>query len=276
MIETRRFWKYNGLGNDFILFDATKEGLCLSEGAARGLCDRRRGIGADGVLVLSPSACADVRLTIFNADGSEAEMCGNGLRCAARFLDEVKGARGRALVFETRAGPRTCRVDREVARCLVTAGMGAPTIQFVRGQIEVGERAVTGTAVSMGNPHLVLFDLPAEDFATLASRIERHAAFPNRTNIECACAIGPNIFEVLVWERGCGFTEACGTGACAVAVAARVEGRAAMDAEVELRLPGGSLFVRVDDESNEVVLRGEAALVFEGSIDVSSATPPSR
>ncbi len=286
----RRFWKYTGLGNDFILFDATREALFVSGEVAQALCDRRRGIGADGVLVVAGAPSADARLTVINADGSEAEMCGNGLRCAARFLDEVKGLGGRALQFETRAGPRRCRVRWEQAgRCLVTAEMGRPILaaaeipmracgelpdllpggRFVAGGLRVGDRVLTGTALSMGNPHFVTFDLSFEAFAALAPRIERHPAFPNRTNAECARQIGPACFEAIVWERGCGFTQACGTGACAVAAAAILGGRASRDEEIEVRLPGGALAVRMDREG-ALALRGEAARAFEGMIDLAA------
>ena len=318
----RRFWKYSGLGNDFILFDAMDEAIGMSGQRARALCERRFGVGADGVLVVEPSAVADARMTVINADGSEAQMCGNGLRAVARFLDEVKGLGGREMAVETAAGLRQCRVNWSGHRCEVSALMGQPRLKpreipmriestgclapggdrFVAGELVVGETRLTATAVSMGNPHLVCFDLDADRFADLAPSLERHAAFPERVNVECAKATGENRFEVVVWERGCGFTQACGTGACAVAVAAILEGRARLGAEIEVRLPGGELFIRVDGatgkgkpgaasavEAGEVAaekspsgpasveavsvgqatMRGEVSRVFEGMIDLA-------
>lgn len=285
----RRFWKYTGLGNDFILFDATREDLFVSGEAARALCDRRLGIGADGVLVIAASPSADARLTVINADGSEAEMCGNGLRCAARFLDEVLGHAGRDLTFETKAGTRRCRVRWTAGHCEVSAEMGRPILaaaeipmracpdlprlmpgdRFIAGRLRVADQGVTGTALSMGNPHLVCFDLDFESFAALAPRIERHEAFPNRINVECARQTGPRRFEVIVWERGCGFTRACGTGACAVAMAAMLEGRTVEGAPIEIALPGGRLFVEMDGAGG-AILRGEASRAFEGMIDLAA------
>lgn len=307
----RRFWKYSGLGNDFILFDAMDEAICMSGQRARALCDRRFGVGADGVLVVAPSAVADARMSVINADGSEARMCGNGLRAVARFLDEARGLGGREIAVETAAGLRFCRVNRFGHRCEVGARMGRPRLKpreipmrieatgclaqggerFVDGGIVVGKTRLTATAVSMGNPHLVCFDLDADRFADLAPSLERHAAFPERVNVECARKIGDNRFEVVVWERGCGFTKACGTGACAVAVAAILEGRARVGSEIAIQLPGGELFIRVDGAAGEgslsasgaaeagtfsegevavgeVTMRGEVARVFEGMIDL--------
>lgn len=289
----RRFWKYTGLGNDFILFDATREVLFLSEVAAQALCERRLGIGADGVLVIAPSTSADARLTVLNADGSEAEMCGNGLRCAARFLHEVKGLTGREIAIETRAGARRCCVRWTAGRCEVSAEMGSPILaaaeipmrtcaepmdprpcdRFVAGRLSVDGQDIRGTALSMGNPHFVCFDLAFDTFAALAPRIERHEAFPNRTNVECARQTGPHSFEVIVWERGCGLTRACGTGACAVAMAAMLEGRTTDSAEIEVSLPGGKLFVGRDG-AGSAILRGEASRVFEGMIDLDALCSP--
>lgn len=272
-MTTLPFSKFEGLGNDFILVDGLSRSLPSSITAidsVRRLCDRRRGVGADGViLVLPPSATSgcQVKMLVINADGSVPQMCGNGIRCVARFLHGQEAgpfSGATRLDIETDAGPRSCeiccaesgailvRVDMGIARFERSALPMSGTGCFIDGDLEVGGRSWRGTAVSMGNPHWVSFQADHEGLEHLARDIgplvERHSAFPERTNVEFAHMRGPAEVEVWVWERGVGLTQACGTGACAVVAAAVVTGRASAGQHVRVRLPGGALDICVEDD----------------------------
>ncbi|HVR18217.1 MAG TPA: diaminopimelate epimerase [Polyangiaceae bacterium] len=261
------FDKYEGTGNDFVVVEAEVESA-VSEDEARALCDRRFGIGADGVLLVTPGAGdARARMVVLNADGSRPEMCGNGLRCVALHLARRDGASRVDLVIDTDAGPKHARVARSAAGddAEVTVGMG-------RGQL-LGERRfpVRGeehafTLVSMGNPHAIAFDLDID-----TAEIDRigpalsHAT-TGGTNVEAVTSRGGGRFDVLVWERGVGRTFACGTGAAAVAVAAAATGRAPLGERLEVRLPGGSLWITVARDTLDVTLTGPARRVFAGKV----------
>lgn len=276
-----RFFKYHGLGNDFVLIDRRAGGGSLTPEQARRLCDRRRGIGADGVLSLFPAERAAARMEVRNADGSPAEMCGNGLRCAVKHLADSDSAPGGRVAVLTGKGILSCevRLDGTGLVSEVTADLGPPELspsripmradgeRFVRRELSVRDEVVTGTAVSMGNPHLVLFGEPSSRAETLGPELARHPVFPSGVNVEFATVRGEGL-EVRVWERGCGFTEACGTGACAAVVAAALEGLLPAGAEREVRLPGGTLYVRVLEDLSRVRLRGPATRVFEGDIEL--------
>jgi len=271
------FIKLHGLGNDFIVIDRRSSGEAPSADVARALCDRHRGIGADGVLSILPGN-GRARMRVTNADGSIAEMCGNGLRCVAKFLGDVD-SNLRELTIDTDAGPRRCELVRENGRVVAAiAEMGAPILEpqklpmdapagrFVQGDIAVDglREPLRGTAVSMGNPHLVLWDTPPERAAELGPKLEVHPRFPNRTNVEFVRAGNP--VEVVVWERGCGLTQACGTGACATVVAGVLEGRLRAGEEIAVRLPGGVLGIRVAKDLSQVWMRGEVVEVFRGTL----------
>jgi len=261
------FDKYEGTGNDFVVVEAEAESA-VSPDEARALCDRRFGIGADGVLLVTPGARdARARMVVLNADGSRPEMCGNGLRCVALHLARRDGASRVDLVIDTDAGPKQARVARSAAGddAEVTVGMG-------RGQL-LGERRfpVRGeehafTLVSMGNPHAIAFDLDidTEEIDRIGPALSK--ATTGGTNVEAVTSRGGGSFDVLVWERGVGRTFACGTGAAAVAVAAAATGRAPLDERVELRLPGGSLWTTVARDTLEVTLTGPARRVFAGKV----------
>ena len=282
--------KYHGLGNDFLVVDLRQgdpAGVQHLE-VVRALCDRRFGVGGDGVLAILPSAIADCRMRVLNADGSEAEMCGNGVRCVAKHLvDRDPLLRGREQVsVETLAGIMTCglRSDGGLVR-EVAVEMGRP--RLLRDEIPMigpaGERFVDqpvegaegrATAVSMGNPHLVFFvDESGPRLRQLAERVgpglERHAWFPRRTNVELAHLDHDGSLELVVWERGVGITLACGTGACATAVAACLTGRAERGRELRLRLLGGDLAITVAPDDSGVTMRGPATFVFDATVDVS-------
>jgi diaminopimelate epimerase len=259
-----RFSKWHGLGNDFVLVD----GPLMDPDRARRVCDRRRGVGADGVVTLLPPRTpgAVATMHIYNSDGSVAEMCGNAIRCVARHLAERRGLAGE-LRIDTDAGTRTCTLHRgeggEVAA--VSVEMGAARVSPDE-EFRVGGETLRAARVSMGNPHAVLFDEPTrERAAAVGPAIER--LVPGGVNVGFARR-GPTGLDLVVWERGAGLTDACGTGACAAAVAATRAGVARAGAPVEVRLPGGALLVTVAPDLGRVVMTGPAERVFEGEADL--------
>jgi diaminopimelate epimerase len=280
-----RFGKLHGAGNDYIVVDARRLSLDWPA-VARTLCHRHYGVGADGLLLALPSSRADVGMRIFNPDGSEAEMCGNGIRCLVKFALErgIIPWKERVLV-ETAAGIRVVVPlwrDGGVVRARV--GMGKPILRAAEVPVDVahpsarkggGEmalgwplevegRAFAFTGVSMGNPHAVVFlEEPVEAFPLdrYGPGVERHPLFPRRVNFEVVNVLDRGRLKVRVWERGAGETLACGTGACAVAVAARLHGY--VEDRVDVLLPGGTLTVSWDG-TGEVVLEGPVEEVFEG------------
>ncbi|RKH33293.1 diaminopimelate epimerase [Corallococcus praedator] len=282
MDARERIFKYHGLGNDFVVLDRRRTGVDITAEQSRWLCDRRRGIGADGVLALLPSTRGMARMVVHNADGSIAEMCGNGLRCAVKYLVDQSGEHPALLDVETGAGVLTCEpgygdggvvgVDismgpaRLVAANLPSGTTGQP---FVAAPVP-GHPELRGTAVNMGNPHLVLLDQPLEDAERLGPGLERHPAFPDRTNVEFV-RVDEDGLTVVVWERGCGLTQACGTGACASAVAAVLAKRLPGNAWLRVTLPGGDLRIRVPDDLSDIRLRGPVAFVFEGVVALPRA-----
>jgi len=277
-----RFAKYHGLGNDFLVVDLRTargdDAAAVQEpDVVRALCDRQFGVGGDGVLAILPAVGADARMRVLNADGSEAEMCGNGIRCVAKELHDSGGpaTRGkRELAIDTGAGRLVC----EMRDGGVTVAMGAP--RFTRGELPMtgpaGERCIEQplhghafTCVSMGNPHAVSFvdgDL-LRLAETLGPRIERHEWFPQRTNVEFAHVRDARTIDLVVWERGCGITLACGTGACATVTAAILTGRCELDTDVNVNLPGGTLSIRVLPDFANVRMHGPAVHVFDGELD---------
>ncbi len=272
-----QFRKYQGLGNDFILIDARKTELPpVHPDQARLLCDRRFGVGADGlILALPPEGMGDVRMQIINADGSEAEMCGNGVRCFARFLADLDGASASgSWRVETPAG---IIVPQLVADQQVSVDMGEPFLSpsaiptnidaggsLAQAWLEVAGEQLLVAAVGMGNPHAVVQvdDLDLIAFTELGSALETHPAFPARTNVHFVQVISQNQLRMKVWERGAGATLACGTGACAVLVASHLRGACAREADIEL--PGGILHICWDEE-NHLQMVGPAEFVFSGN-----------
>ncbi len=285
------FIKAEGTGNDFVVVDlrggvGPAQAQAIQDPAVvRQVCDRHFGVGADGVLAILPSTAGDARMRVLNADGSEAEMCGNGLRCVAKVLYESDPTLRRPrLNIETGAGVLACTLE-------VTGGsvqnvaeeMGRP--RLTRSEIPLSpgtdERALSEpirardrefrfTAVSMGNPHAVIFVDDEQDLRALAETygpaLEVADRFPRRTNVEFARLRGREI-DLVVWERGSGLTLACGTGACATVVAACLEGRLAPGAETPVHLPGGTLAITVAADYSGVRLQGPARIVFQGTLD---------
>ncbi|MEZ4369073.1 MAG: diaminopimelate epimerase [Kofleriaceae bacterium] len=291
--RTLPFAKYHGLGNDFVVVDlrgdvdAELAAAIQTDDVVAAVCDRQFGVGGDGVLaILAPtSAGAVARMRVLNADGGEAEMCGNGLRCVAKYLRERGGATGDTLVIDTGAGPLTCTLHPggdQVAT--VTVDMGRPRLtrgelpmtgpadeRFVAQPLELpGVAPRAFTAVSMGNPHAITFVDDGADLRQLAltagRALEHHPTFPRRTNVEYAAMRSPRELDLVVWERGSGLTLACGTGACATAVAACLTGRATVGDELTVNLPGGALAITVAADYATVTMRGPATHVFDGTL----------
>lgn len=273
-------FKYHGLGNDFVILDRRQDGRDIDAATAQQLCDRRRGIGADGVLVLLPSKSAVARMTVHNADGSKAEMCGNGVRCVAKFLVDRSDQRPSRIVLETEVGPLSCELTyRRNAVDQVQVAMGPAQLladnlpsrssgpPFIDQPLP-GFPGLRGTAVSMGNPHLVTFGAPPEDVDRLGPELERLPAFPEGANVGFA-EVRDRTIRLRVWERGAGFTQACGTGACAAVAAAVVEKRLPGGQWVPVQLPGGVLQVRCEPDFSMVEMRGPASFVFEASVSLS-------
>ena len=294
-----RFAKYHGLGNDFLVVDlrsasAADATAVQAPEAVIALCDRQFGVGGDGVLAVLPSASADARMRVLNSDGSEAEMCGNGLRCVVKELHDRGGLRTPELAIETGAGRLTCATDATGGLAhSVTVAMGKP--RLLRGEIPMSgpaaERCIEQpleiagasrpiTCVSMGNPHAIAF-VGSRDEAyrlatTVGTLVEHHAWFPRRTNAEFACMKSRDEIDLIVWERGCGITLACGTGACATAVAAVVTGRADEGRPIRVNLLGGSLEITVQPGLSGVAMKGPAIHVFDGELDLSALQPRPR
>lgn len=276
-----KFWKYHGIGNDFILiYDQTGRLTPTASGAAR-MCDRHYGIGGDGILLLSPASDADARMRIFNADGSEAEMCGNGIRCAAKYLYDHSIIKSKKMRISTLAGVKNVEcIVKEGAVSEVIVDMGQAVLdckkipakfdgEFIDKIIEIDGRKVKGTAVSMGNPHFVTFDdFTTEEKRILGPLLEKHSMFPKRTNVEFATVERDDI-KVEVFERGAGWTLGCGTGACATTVAAAITRRVEFDKEIRVKLPGGSLIIVVPKTLTSILMRGPAVCVYEGNFNWS-------
>jgi diaminopimelate epimerase len=261
---TLRFSKWHGLGNDFVLVD----GPPVGPERARRICDRRRGIGADGVVAVlpprTPGAAAAMHIT--NSDGSVAEMCGNAVRCLAKHLAEARGLAG-TIRIDTDAGTKTCTLHRTAAGAVawVSVDMGPARLEGEQ-EFEVGGETLRATRVSMGNPHAVLFDAPPRERAgAVGPAIERAVAGGVNVGFARPAAGG---LDLVVWERGAGLTDACGTGACAATVAAVRRGDVKAGTAVPVRLPGGLLEVTVAPDLSRVVMSGPADRVFEGEADL--------
>jgi len=300
------FWKYEALGNDFILLDNLPAGGDWHSGklsiaapnreTVQWLCNRRLGIGADGVLVIeAPSISARrggamVRMRVFNADGSEAETCGNGLRCVVRHLVEEVGGVGSGVgaadagrvVVETGAGPNECRVvSRDDSLYWVRVGLGQPIFLpgsaslAVRGSIEAA-RVLDNvdfdvSCLSMGNPHCVVVGAEPEELDELASVVAgRHEIFPDGCNVSAAKVAGKSILELRVFERGVGPTPACGSGAAAAVAAACKNGLFLPGEKIRVLQPGGRLDVVVSPDYSDVAIEGPVNRVFTGTVDLPS------
>ncbi|HDO41979.1 MAG TPA: diaminopimelate epimerase [Candidatus Bathyarchaeota archaeon] len=274
------FWKMHGLGNDYIVIDNRGGELSEEElpDLAIKLCRRRVGVGADGLLLVCNSRVADAKMRIFNPDGTEAEMCGNGIRCFAKYCFENGIAKKNVISVETLAGIKELYLKVEGgAVTSVRVNMGAPCFEaekipiigngtFINKPLDVDGKILMATALSMGNPHCVIFVNNIDNYPVdaIGPKIEDHKLFPKRTNVEFVQVISRKRLKVRVWERGVGETLACGTGACASVVAAKVLGKVEEEAIVEL--PGGKLIVEY--KGNVVFMEGPAEKVFEGKMSI--------
>ncbi len=272
------FVKMHGLGNDFIMIDclcdvdsidkkASKTEDILSRETVQRLCDRYYGIGADGVICILPSARTDFRMKLYNADGSTAQMCGNGIRCLGKYVYDHGRTQKTELQIETDAGVRQLRMYKETDRIsTVRVDMGTPG--FVPEHIPV---RFSYTCVSVGNPHCVIFlkdkaELEQFPLEKYGPELEHHPAFSDGTNVEVAWIQAPDHIHLRVWERGCGETKACGTGACAVAAAAMRMRKCGPS--VNMQLPGGQLRVDYGIRSRHLYLTGPAEEVYSGEIAI--------
>lgn len=275
------FTKMEGLGNDFILIDDREDALDASfgyTGLARKLCSRRFGIGADGIILILGCETADFRFRIFNQDGSEPQMCGNGMRCFARLVYEKNLTDKLRFTVDTLAGiiRPELMVDSDGSVSSVRVDMGEPILDpaaipffhpgpsAVNIPVSVAGTELSVTAVSMGNPHAVLFvdNVDTVPISTLGPALETHERFPEKTNVEFVQVIKKNELKMRVWERGVGETLACGTGACAAVVASRLANGTGTD--VLVHLAGGDLSISWDPATGRIYKTGPARVVFEG------------
>ena len=276
-----RFVKMQGAGNDFVVVDGAKESISEHElpAVARGACQRHFGVGADGLILVLPSRVANFRMRIFNADGSEAEMCGNGVRCFAKYLFDRKIHQDVVMTVETLGGIKTLKLNATGGKVqTVRVNMGEPRLsraeipmrgpessKVISEPIRVGGKKMEITCVSMGNPHCVSFVDDVEHYPVerIGPQIENHPNFPQRTNVEFAEIVGKEELRVRTWERGVGETLACGTGSCASVVAAVLNSRGSRKATVHL--VGGDLVIDWAGD-NRIFMTGPAVEVFEGKL----------
>jgi len=269
------FYKYQGLGNDFLIIERDAiAGVQLTTDQAIALCDRHRGVGADGVLVLDTSAPS---MDVINSDGSVPEVCGNGLRCAALHLARRAGEPTLEVAIETLAGPHACVVINRPRAELIAVQMAPPSLvpsdlplssaaPWLDHPLEVEGRTLHFTGVSMGNPHAVTFDQLGDARLELGPFIQNDPHFPEGVNVGFVSERDGSNMRLDVLERGAGWTQACGTGACAAAVAAVETGRAERDEQLSIRLPGGTLMITVRAPGDSVLMQGPARFVFQGEI----------
>lgn len=273
------FIKMHGCGNDYIFFDCFAEEISEPETLSRQLSDRNKGIGGDGIVLILPSQAAHAKMRMFNADGSEAGMCGNAIRCVGKFLYEDRGMKETTLKVETLSGIKSLeltveneivtevRVDMGVARLNPKEiPVALPGESIIGRQVMFGGKKYEITCVNMGNPHAVIFhdDIEHFDLPVVGPMIENASIFPERVNFEIAKILRRNNIEMRVWERGSGETMACGTGACATAVAAVLMGYCDKDTDIRVQLKGGALTIKYTDDA--VYMTGACEKVFEGTI----------
>jgi diaminopimelate epimerase len=276
-----KFTKMHGCGNDYVYVDCTKNMISDISGTAIKVSDRHFGIGSDGLILIKHSELADFTMDMYNNDGSRGKMCGNGIRCVAKYVYD-KGLTDKTnLKIETLSGIKELDLTVENGKVsYVTVDMGCPVIipkeipvvsaldEVINEPITVGEELYRITCVSMGNPHAVVFvdDVKSLPLEKIGPEFEHHPMFPDRINTEFIHVVDRNHIEMRVWERGSGETLACGTGACASVVACILNGHT--DQEIYVKLLGGELKIRYDETKNTVFMTGPAVTVFEGEIDL--------
>ena len=274
-----KFTKMHGIGNDYVYVNCFEESVKNPAEVSKFVSDRHFGIGSDGLILISPSAIADFRMNIYNADGSQAEMCGNGIRCVAKYVYDYGLTDKTEISVETLAGIKYLRLQVENGKVAsVEVNMGAPILEpkeipvaveespVVNVPVEVKGKIYHMTCVSMGNPHAIIFmnNVKDLDIAAIGPYFENHTVFPKRTNTEFVEVLDRNTVNMRVWERGSDETLACGTGACATTVACILNDKT--ENEVTVHLLGGDLKIRWDREANQVYMTGPAPVVFDGEI----------
>ena len=276
-----QFTKMHGLGNDYVYMDAINQKIENRSELAKFVSDRHFGIGSDGLILICPSEKADFRMQMFNQDGSEAEMCGNGIRCVGKFVYDKGLTNKKTITVETLAGIKTLVMTEKNGKIeTARVDMGKPILEpekipvisdenpVKNLKLNEGEKEFTFTCVSMGNPHAVTFikeDVNKFDICKYGAKLEINNVFPKKANIEFINVIDDKTLKMRVWERGAGETLACGTGACASAVAAILNGYTTR--EVTVHLLGGDLKIKWDENDNHVYMTGPATTVFEGKIE---------
>ncbi len=281
-MTTLPFVKMHGIGNDYVYVDCFRHHIADAAALARRVSPRHTGIGSDGLILICPSAVADCRMEMYNADGSRGDMCGNGIRCVGKYVAERGLSQHNPLRVETDAGVKVLELHaRHGVVDAVTVDMGAPILdgpripvaaegRVVEAPLLVGGATYAVTCVSMGNPHCVVFTPAVEtlDLARIGPLFEHHSFFPRRVNTEFIQIEHEALLRMRVWERGSGETAACGTGACAALVAAVLTGRAARRATV--RLQGGDLAIEWRAENDHVYMTGGATEVFRGELEIEA------
>ena len=277
-----KFTKMQGLGNDYVYVNCFEEKIENPPAVARYVSDRHFGIGSDGLIMINPSEVADFEMEMYNADGSRGEMCGNGIRCVAKYVYDYRLTDKTQISVETLGGIKYLDLTVEDGIVvLVKVDMGKPELKsdlipiisenekVIDEPIEVDGQVYHMTGVSMGNPHTVIYvdDVKNLDLEKIGPKFENHERFPKRINTEFVHCIDRNTVEMRVWERGSGETLACGTGACAVAVASILNNLT--DTRVTVKLLGGDLQIEWDQKKNHVFMTGPAKVVFDGVIDIT-------
>ena len=263
-----KFTKMQGIGNDYIYVNCFKEKIKNPSALAKRISDRHFGVGSDGLVLICPDEEADFRMRMFNADGSESEMCGNAVRCIGKYVFERGLTKKTEVRLATGAGIKILNINEINGKVLsVRVDMGEPQVKATGETVEANGKTFTFTRVSTGNPHAVIFldEVDGFDVAGYGSVIEHAPLFPNRTNTEFARILSPEKIRMRVWERGAGETMACGTGACATLAASAAIGLTGPKAELVLN--GGSLMIEWDRESNHIYQEGPAEFVFDGTFD---------
>lgn len=277
-----KFTKMHGLGNDYVYVNCFEEKIDNPPAVARFVSDRHFGIGSDGLIMINPSKTADFEMEMYNADGSRSEMCGNGIRCVAKYVYDYGLTDKTQISVETLGGIKYLDLTVEDGKVsLVKVDMGKPELeadlipiisereQVIDEPIEVDGKEYHMTGVSMGNPHAVIYvdDVKGLDLEKIGPKFENHERFPKRINTEFVHCIDRQTVEMRVWERGSGETLACGTGACAVAVSSILNNLT--DTQVTVKLLGGDLQIEWDREKDRVFMTGPATVVFDGVIDIT-------
>ena len=279
-----KFTKMQGIGNDYVYVNCFEETVQDPSAVARFVSDRHFGIGSGGLILIKPSDVADCEMEMYNLDGSQGAMCGNGIRCVAKFVYDKGIVRKKNLSIDTKSGIKYLSLTVKNGKVsTVEVNMGSPVLmanqipvvsdteQVIDQPLEVNGKTYHITAVSMGNPHAIVYmdDLENLDISTLGPQFENHLAFPDRINTEFVKVINRRTLQMRVWERGSGETLACGTGACAVAVASVLNGLVDEDCPVTVKLLGGDLQIFWNRQEDLVYMTGPAVTVFEGEIDLS-------